>query len=95
MNREYFKNCTDEQIMLYARYDCYTQNNSLSKSCGVNEAMAYLADFGNIGDTSLEVLRLDETAIVFLSKDSGITVELTIPKENGIYIFEKATTKEL
>lgn len=93
MDKKYFKNCTDAHIKLYARYDAYTQNSDapLSMKPTIKQAIKYLEEHGNIGDTSLEVIHEDKRNVVYLSIDSGIKVMIVVNKNE----FAKSSSLEL
>lgn len=84
---------TDEQLVLYARYDAYTHGNNeiFRTNPTVLKAMAYLEEEGNIGDTSLSCLYEDEYNAVYLSIDSNIKVLVNVAKN----FFSKSESIEL
>lgn len=90
MNREYFRNCSNDNIKLFARYHAY-QLGGECKFDTIQDIMNYLDDVGGVGDTSLEVLHEDSNNVVFLSTDSCTKVVVNVVKDN----FQKSESIEL
>lgn len=84
---EYFKNVSDEQIKLIAKFISWQTGEKINEN-NTEVCKEFIKQNG--GDTSIEVLHENKNYLVILSIDSCIELIIAIKKDN----FEESQTIE-